>query len=75
MSKVVAIGAGRMGRGIAQVFAFAGHKVSIIDFKGRTSEQTKYLFKESREEIFQNLTLLCSIGLISTPGNFKFTKN
>ena len=65
MSKVVAIGAGRMGRGIAQVFAFAGHKVSIIDFKDRTSEQTKYLFKESRAEIFQNLTLLCSIGLIS----------
>ena len=55
MNKVVAIGAGRMGRGIAQVFAFAGHKVSIIDFKDRTSEQTKYLFKESREEIFQNL--------------------
>ena len=65
MNKVVAIGAGRMGRGIAQVFAFAGHKVSIIDFKDRTSEQTKYLFKESREEIFQNLTLLSSIGLIS----------
>ena len=43
MNKVVAIGAGRMGRGIAQVFAFAGHKVSIIDFKDRTSEQTKYL--------------------------------
>ncbi len=64
MNKVVAIGAGRMGRGIAQVFAFAGHKVSIIDFKDRTSEQTKYLFKESREEIFQNLTLLSSIGLI-----------
>ena len=39
MNKVVAIGAGRMGRGIAQVFAFAGHKVSIIDFKNRTSEQ------------------------------------
>ncbi len=66
MSKVVAIGAGRMGRGIAQVFAFAGHKVSIIDFKDRTSDQTKCLFKEAREEIFQNLTLLCSIGLIST---------
>jgi len=66
VSKVVAIGAGRMGRGIAQVFAFAGHKVSIIDFKDRTSEQTEQLFKESREEIFQNLTLLCSIGLIST---------
>ncbi len=29
------LGAGRMGRGIAVVFAFAGHQVVVIDFKKR----------------------------------------
>ena len=29
------LGAGRMGRGIAVVFAFAGHQVVIVDFKQR----------------------------------------
>ena len=33
--KIVALGAGRMGRGIAQVFAYAGHDVTILDFKER----------------------------------------
>ena len=29
------VGAGRMGRGIAHVFAYAGHPVSLIDIKDR----------------------------------------
>ncbi|HKS63882.1 MAG TPA: 3-hydroxyacyl-CoA dehydrogenase NAD-binding domain-containing protein, partial [Xanthobacteraceae bacterium] len=30
---IACLGAGRMGRGIAVVFAYAGHKVALVDFK------------------------------------------
>ena len=33
--KVAALGAGRMGRGIGHVFAYAGFEVDVIDFKPR----------------------------------------
>jgi 3-hydroxybutyryl-CoA dehydrogenase len=32
---IACLGAGRMGRGIAVVFAYAGHDVAVIDFKPR----------------------------------------
>ena len=32
---IACLGAGRMGRGIAVVFAYAGHDVTIVDFKPR----------------------------------------
>ena len=32
---IACLGAGRMGRGIAVVFAYAGHKVTVVDFKAR----------------------------------------
>ena len=34
---VVCLGAGRMGRGIAVAFAYAGHDVTMIDVKARTA--------------------------------------
>jgi 3-hydroxybutyryl-CoA dehydrogenase len=33
--RIACLGAGRMGRGIAVVFAYAGHPVTIVDFKPR----------------------------------------
>ena len=33
--RIAAAGAGRMGRGLAIVFAYAGHPVSLIDLKER----------------------------------------
>jgi 3-hydroxyacyl-CoA dehydrogenase len=33
--RIAALGAGRMGRGIGHVFAYAGYEVDIIDFKPR----------------------------------------
>ena len=35
MTAIVALGAGRMGRGIAHAFAYSGHPVTILDFKER----------------------------------------
>ena len=32
---IACLGAGRMGRGIAVVFAYAGHNVALVDFKPR----------------------------------------
>ena len=32
---IACLGAGRMGRGIAVVFAYAGHQVALVDFKPR----------------------------------------
>ncbi len=32
---IACLGAGRMGRGIAIVFAYAGHNVALVDFKER----------------------------------------
>ena len=43
MTKIMALGAGRMGRGIAQVFAYGGYEVSIIDFKERSADDSANL--------------------------------
>ncbi len=36
---IACLGAGRMGRGIAVAFAYAGHRVTMIDVKPRSAEQ------------------------------------
>ena len=35
MRAIACLGAGRMARGIAVVFAYAGHRVTIVDVKAR----------------------------------------
>ena len=35
---IACLGAGRMGRGIAVAFAYAGHVVTMIDIKARTAD-------------------------------------
>jgi len=63
---IVALGAGRMGRGIAQVFAYAGHEVTILDFKERKKEESMKLLKEAKAEIKENLEFLVSLEVIKT---------
>ncbi len=62
---IVALGAGRMGRGIAQVFAFAGHDVTIVDFKERNEQESRNLIREAKAEIKENLEFLASLDVIS----------
>ena len=50
-----------MGRGIGQVFAYAGYEVDIIDFKPGTRE----LREAVMGEIAANLRLLAGLGLLS----------
>ena len=61
--KVAALGAGRMGRGIGQVFAYAGFEVDVIDFKPR--DDFRRLADEAIGEIRSNLKLLAELGLVS----------
>jgi len=64
MSKIVAVGAGRMGRGIAQVFASAGHDVTILDFKAREPDDSHTLLDAALEEISENLDFLISLKVL-----------
>jgi 3-hydroxybutyryl-CoA dehydrogenase len=62
--KIVALGAGRMGRGIAHVFAYAGYRVDVLDFKARPREEGERLREAARAEIGANLALLQNFGVI-----------
>jgi 3-hydroxybutyryl-CoA dehydrogenase len=60
--KVAALGAGRMGRGIGHVFAYAGFEVDVIDFKPRPD--ARRVAEEALAEIRGNLQLLAQLGLV-----------
>jgi 3-hydroxybutyryl-CoA dehydrogenase len=61
--KIVALGAGRMGRGIGHVFAYAGYSVGIIDFKPRAAADAARIAAEAKAEIASNLALLAGFGI------------
>ncbi|MGA7489997.1 MAG: 3-hydroxybutyryl-CoA dehydrogenase [Xanthobacteraceae bacterium] len=61
--RVACLGAGRMGRGIAVVFAYAGHPVTIVDFKPRGAEAFATLAREAMDEVRGTLTSLARLGL------------
>ncbi len=67
MAEIAAIGAGRMGRGIAQVFASAGHEVALIDFKVRDRAAANDLLAAAKTEIDGNLAFLQELGLLDEP--------
>lgn len=59
---VAALGAGRMGRGIAHVFAYAGHDVVLVDAKPRARVDADRLRHEALNEIATSLESLAEIG-------------
>jgi 3-hydroxybutyryl-CoA dehydrogenase len=64
-SAIACLGAGRMGRGIAVAFAYAGHDVTMIDIKsGRSAEQFGKLEAEALDEIRKTLASLTRFGLL-----------
>ncbi|MDP6709205.1 MAG: 3-hydroxybutyryl-CoA dehydrogenase [Alphaproteobacteria bacterium] len=63
MTRIVAVGAGRMGRGIAQVFAFAGYAITLLDLKPRPAEAAARLLREARDEVTENLDFMASLNL------------
>jgi len=56
------LGAGRMGRGIAHAFAFAGHQVVLIDAKARDARAAEALRDEAQAEIRASLAALAQAG-------------
>ena len=64
-SAIACLGAGRMGRGIAVAFAYAGHTVTMIDVKSRSEEQFAQLHAEAMAEIKKTLTSLSRFGLLA----------
>src|SRR5882757_4751177 len=62
---IACLGAGRMGRGIAVAFAYAGHAVTMIDVKPRSVEQFAILEAEALGEVRKTLASLARFGLLS----------
>jgi 3-hydroxybutyryl-CoA dehydrogenase len=62
---VACLGAGRMGRGIAVAFAYAGHAVTMIDVKARSAEQFAALQAEALGEVRKTLASLARFGLLA----------
>jgi 3-hydroxybutyryl-CoA dehydrogenase len=61
--RIACLGAGRMGRGIAVVFAYAGHPVTVVDFKPRAAGALARLAAEAMEEVRDTLASLARLGL------------
>jgi 3-hydroxybutyryl-CoA dehydrogenase len=62
LRRIAALGAGRMGRGIAHAFAYAGHPVTLVDLKQRPADAAARLEQEARAEIDGDLRLLAELG-------------
>lgn len=63
-SVVAALGAGRMGRGIALVFAYAGHRCVLVDIKPRDAAAIAKLNAEALADIDGNLRALEAAGVL-----------
>jgi 3-hydroxybutyryl-CoA dehydrogenase len=61
---IACLGAGRMGRGIAVAFAYAGHSVTMIDVKPRSAGQYAKLEAEALDEVRKTLASLTRFGLL-----------
>src|SRR5712671_3412677 len=62
---IACLGAGRMGRGIAVAFAYAGHAVILIDVKARSTDQFGTLEAEALGEIKKTMASLARFGLLA----------
>jgi 3-hydroxybutyryl-CoA dehydrogenase len=62
---IACLGAGRMGRGIAVAFAYAGHAVTMIDVKERSADQFRILEADALGEVRKTLASLTRFGLLA----------
>jgi 3-hydroxybutyryl-CoA dehydrogenase len=59
---IACVGAGRMGRGMAHAFAYAGHDVHLVDAKVRTASDFETLAHAAMGEVRSSLTMLAALG-------------
>jgi 3-hydroxybutyryl-CoA dehydrogenase len=64
-ARIACLGAGRMGRGIAVAFAYAGHVVTMIDVKTRPTDQFTTLEAEALGEVGKSLRGMARFGLLT----------
>jgi len=64
-ASIACLGAGRMGRGIAVAFAYAGHEVTLVDVKPRPADAFALLAQAARDEVQQTLRILAQLGLFA----------
>jgi len=62
---IACLGAGRMARGIAVVFAYAGHRVTIVDVKARDGAGYARAAESALGEVRATLATLASFGLFA----------
>ena len=63
--RFAAVGAGRMGRGIAIAFAYAGHRIALVDLRTRSDEAWARLRDEAAAEIAASLASLAQQGVMN----------
>ncbi len=66
--KLAAVGAGRMGRGIALAFALAGYELTLVDLRRRSAPEWAKLESEATAEMGASLDMLADLGALSDPG-------
>jgi 3-hydroxybutyryl-CoA dehydrogenase len=59
---IAVVGAGRMGRGLAHVFAYAGHPITLIDTKPRSPSDHETLRREAFADVERSLASLVDYG-------------
>ena len=62
-ARIAAVGAGRMGRGLAHVFAYAGHEVALIDVKERSPEDADRLAAAAQGEVAATIQSMTEFGV------------
>ena len=60
--RIACVGAGRMGRGMAIAFAYAGMRVNLIDRKARSDDAWVRFAAEAQAEVQGSLQLLVRLG-------------
>jgi 3-hydroxybutyryl-CoA dehydrogenase len=53
-----------MGRGVAIAFAYAGHRIALVDLKPRAADAWQRLHNEARAEVRSSLQALAALGAI-----------
>ena len=62
---IAAVGAGRMGVGLAHVFAYAGHEVRLLDVKERDADGFAELEARAKADIGRTVGLMAMLGRIA----------
>jgi len=58
---IATVGAGRMGRGIALTFAYAGYEIAVVDLKARPPADFECLAREAHDEMEWSLRMLAEL--------------